>query len=362
MEEQAAEITNLFSQKGWLLPIVIILAIMLLFHFLISRFHKRISPKLEKTHLIWDSAFLNALARPLKVIIWILGLTFSLQVLAFHFDQVSFGKVFTPIRNFAIVVLILWFTLRFIKNIEEDYSKGRRKKKRFDQTTLRAICQVSRIAAVLIATLVYLQTQNINISAILAFGGAGGLIVGLAAKDLLANFFGGLMIYLDRPFSVGDWIRSPDREIEGTVEHIGWRLTRIRAFDKRPIYVPNGIFSNISVVNPSRMTNRQIKTHVGIRYEDAPKMNKIVTEVEEMIRNHPEIDTEKFMMVRFNEFGPSSLKFLIYCFTKTTAWADYMLYQQDVFLKTIEIIERNGAKCAFPTTTLHVPDGIHVKS
>ena len=103
-----------------------------------------------------------------------------------------------------------------------------------------------------------MQALGYSISGVLAFGGIGGIAVGFAAKDLLANFFGGLMIYLDRPFSVGDWIRSPDKNIEGTVEEIGWRLTRIRTFDKRPLYVPNSTFTQISVENPSRMLNRRI--------------------------------------------------------------------------------------------------------
>ena len=105
----------------------------------------------------------------------------------------------------------------------------------------------------------------------LTFGGVGGLIVGLAAKDLLSNFFGGMMIYFDRPFKVGDWIRSPDRQIEGTVERIGWRMTIIRTFDKRPLYVPNSVFSSIVVENPSRMLNRRINETFGLRYQDADK-------------------------------------------------------------------------------------------
>lgn len=362
MSEAPPEIADLFFHKGWLLPVVLILGVTVILHFLVSRFYKRIFPKVEATHLSWDSALLKALIRPLKVILWILGLSFSVQMLAFHFEKDSLVEIFKPFRNISFVVVILWFTLRFIKNMEIDYSREERsKKRRYDKTTVRAVCQISRIAAFVVATLVYLQTQNINISAVLAFGGAGGLIVGLAAKDLLANFFGGLMIYLDRPFSVGDWIKSPDREIEGYVETIGWRLTRIRTFERRPLYVPNGVFSNISVQNPSRMSNRRIKTRVGVRYDDAKKVSTIVQEVEEMIRNHPEIDTGKFLMVRFDEFGPSSLNFLIYCFTKTTKWADYMLAQQDVYLKTIEIIEKHGAECAFPTTTLHIPEGVSFK-
>ena len=361
MNQPTQQISDIFFNRGWIVPVAAIIGLTLLIHFLMSRFYKRALPRLERTNLIWDSALLKALIRPLKTFVWILGLTFSIQVLAFHLDHDSLFTLFKPIQNFSLVSIILWFSLRFIKNIETDHNGLKKRYQKYDQTTMRAVCQISRIAAVLISILVYLQTRNINISAVLAFGGAGGLIVGLAAKDLLANFFGGLMIYLDRPFSVGDWVKSPDREIEGYVENIGWRLTRIRTFEKRPIYVPNGIFSTISVENPSRMSNRQIKTRIGIRYDDSSKMGEITAEVEDMIRNDPEIDTEKFMMVRFDQFAPSSLNFLIYCFTKTTDWADYMMAQQNVYLKTIEIIEKHGAECAFPTTTLHIPEGVTLK-
>ena len=138
----------------------------------------------------------------------------------------------------------------------------------------------------ILVILTVMQLFDYSVSGLLAFGGIGGIAVGFAAKDLLANFFGGLMIYLDRPFSVGDWIRSPDKEIEGTVEDIGWRLTRIRTFDKRPLYIPNSIFASISVENPSRMSNRRIYEKIGIRYDDMSKMNTIVTEVKLMLQKH----------------------------------------------------------------------------
>ena len=118
-----------------------------------------------------------------------------------------------------------------------------------------AMAKLLRLSVIITAGLVVLQTLGFSISGVLAFGGVGGIAVGFAARDLLANFFGGLMIYLDRPFSVGDWVRSPDRNIEGTVERIGWRLTVIRTFDKRPLYVPNSVFANIAVENPSRMAS-----------------------------------------------------------------------------------------------------------
>jgi MscS family membrane protein len=178
--------------------------------------------------------------------------------------------------------------------------------------------------------------------------------VGFAAKDMLANFFGGLTIYMDRPFVVGEWIRSPDKDIEGTVEYIGWRHTRVRAFNKNPIYVPNALFTTIVVENPTRMTNRRIKETIGIRYADLDKMAAIVADVKAMLCAHPEIDTSATLIVNFNQFGASSLDFFIYTFTKTVEWVHYHEVKQDVLLKVAAIIQAHGAEIAFPTRTLHL--------
>ena len=166
------------------------------------------------------------------------------------------------------------------------------------------------------------------------------------------------MLYLDQPFKVGDWVRSPDKEIEGTVEDIGWRLTRIRTFDKRPLYIPNSIFNSISVENPSRMLNRRIYETVGIRYDDIDKMDKIVDDVRRMLREHPEIDQHQTLIVNFNTFSASSVDFFIYTFTKTTEWVRYHEIKQDVLLKVSHIISMHGSEIAFPTSTVHVPEQV----
>ena len=348
----------LSSPWGYATILFFVVLAVLAFHFLIGYLFKKLLPKLEKTQFSWDSSLLKALSFPLKVLIWALALSFVFEALSYHFEKETFCFFFRTIRSISILIFFVWVLMRFIKNMEIHYVKGQRKKKKsYDKTTLRAVCQISRIVVIVIAFLFLLQMFRINISAVLAFGGAGGIVVGLAAKDLLANFFGGLMIYLDRPFSVGDWVRSPDREIEGHVETIGWRLTRIRTFSKRILYVPNGIFSNISVENPSRMSHRRIRVRVGIRYEDSTKMEQIVAAVEKMLRSEAGIDTDMRLVVRFDEFGTSSLNFLVYCFTQAVQLTDYLTVQQSVYLKILEIIERHGAQCAFPTTTLHLPEG-----
>ncbi|SVD04927.1 uncharacterized protein METZ01_LOCUS357781, partial [marine metagenome] len=242
-----------------------------------------------------------------------------------------------------------YFLYRFIEEAESAFICDGA-----DVTTANAVGKLLRISVIITAVLTILQTLGVSISGVLAFGGVGGIAVGFAAKDLLANFFGGLMIYLDRPFAVGDWIRSPDREIEGTVEHIGWRLTIIRTFDYRPLYVPNSVFATIALENPSRMLNRRIYETIGLRYDDVAKVQTIVDDVKQMLQEHPEIDTSKTLMVNFNAFGPSSLDFFIYTFTRTTNWIDYHGIKEQVLLKVYEIIDKHGGEIAFPTQTLYI--------
>jgi len=169
------------------------------------------------------------------------------------------------------------------------------------------------------------------------------------------------MMYLDRPFTVGEWIRSNDKNIEGTVENIGWRQTRIRTFDQRPLYVPNATFAQISVENPSRMLNRRIYETIGVRYEDAARLPEIINRVRAMLEDHADIDLGKTLIVNFNTYNASSLDFFVYTFTKTTNWVEYHKIKQDVLLKILNIIHELGGDVAFPTTTIKL-DPITIES
>ena len=313
---------------------------------------KRLQLKAEKTKNRWDDAIIESIKKPISLIIWAAGLYLATKIIQEATGAVIFDAV-ESIRDTVFIGAIAWFLVRLIKHGERNFIQG---EKDVDPTTVDAIAKLLKMAVVITALLVVLQTLGFSISGVMAFGGIGGIAVGFAAKDLLANFFGGLTIYLDRPFTVGDWIRSPDRDIEGMVEKIGWRLTCIRTFDKRPLYVPNSVFTTIAVENPSRMLNRRIYETIGIRYDDAGKMRTIVSKVKDMLNNHPEIDTGQMMIVNFHTFAPSSLDFFVYTFTKTINWTEYHEIKQDVMLKIIEIIEEEGAECHFPTSTIHLAD------
>jgi MscS family membrane protein len=308
----------------------------------------------QHTRSPWDDALIRATRRPIPAIIWIVGIAIAARIAGRQTDAALFEYV-APLRDVGVVLCLAWLLIRFIRQATANIVDARKEKgEEVDATTLDALSKLARLTVVITAALITMQTLGLSVSGLLAAGGIGGIAIGFAAKDILANFFGGLTIYLDRPFSVGEWIRSPDRDIEGTVEYISWRHTRVRAFNKNPIYVPNSVFTTIVVENPSRMSNRRIKETIGIRYQDIGVMAPIVAEVKAMLQNHPEIDTGQTLIVNFNTFGPSSLDFFIYTFTKTTAWVHYHEVKQDVLLKVAGIIARHGAEIAFPTQTLHV--------
>jgi MscS family membrane protein len=213
----------------------------------------------------------------------------------------------------------------------------------------------SRLIKILIVTAILLgiaQFLGFSISSLLTFGGVGGIVMGFAAKDMLSNIFGGLMIQLDKPFSTGDWIRST--QFEGTVEKIGWRMTRIRTFSLNPVYIPNSIFASIPIETPSRMTNRRINEVVGIRYDDIKQMPLIVAEVENMLKAHKGINQAQSLRVFFNYFNASSIDFNIYAFTITTSKDEYQKIKQEILLTIANIIESHNAEIAFPTQTLHI--------
>ncbi len=342
---------------AWITQSFIVVFTTLLIAFLQKLFLKRLSVRLTQNRFAWDDAIVDALRGPLTLLISLVGITFAAEIVATGTNTPLFGAA-VPIRSVGVIIAIAWFLIRLIRAGEEKIiARSKMKGEEIDRTTADAIGKLLRISVIVTTGLVMLQTLGFSVSGVLAFGGVGGLAIGFAAKDLLANFFGGLMVYLDRPFVVGDWVRSPDRQIEGTVEKIGWRLCVIRTFDKRPLYVPNSTFATIALENPSRMSHRRIFETIGVRYDDAPVLKDILAGVRTMLAEHEEIAQDQLIMVYFNEYAASSLDFFIYCFTRTTVWSEYHRVKEDVLLKIMDIIVAHGAQVAFPTTTLDLPDG-----
>jgi MscS family membrane protein len=346
-EISSDELLSWVTDPTVMLVFLIVFATLLL-NYVVRRMCIHLEAKVQDTENVWDDALFRSIRKPAGWLIWVLGIAWAAEIIAKETES-DLAAIIDPIRYVGVVAMLALFLTRLIREIELTFiDRGA------DVTTATAVGKLLRISVMITLGLTLLQTLGISISGLLAFGGIGGIAVGFAARDLLANFFGGLMIYLDRPFNVGDWIRSPDREIEGTVVNIGWRLTEIRTFDQRPLYVPNLVFANIALENPSRMLNRRIYETIGIRYDDVSKMREITNDVRELLRNHPDIAQDKTLIVNFNAFAPSSVDFFVYTFTKTTDWIEFHHIKEKVLLQIVDIIEGHGAEMAFPTSTVHL--------
>lgn len=255
--------------------------------------------------------------------------------------------------NFATAVVIGLILIKegflFLKQFELILIK-----KGYDVTSIKFLMLALKIVFVVFLVFTLGQHFGFSLAGLMTFGGIGGLAIGLAAKDILSNFFSGFMLYFTRPFNIGDWISSPDKQIEGVVKEIGWHETVILTFENRPLHIPNSIFSAISIENPGQMLNRRIKTSLGLRYDDLGKIKIITQQIEQYLKNNDKIDQNQVILVYFNEFGASSVNVLVWCYTKTTKWAEWLAIQQQVYLDMIDIVHQNGADFAWNTQLLYL--------
>ena len=223
-----------------------------------------------------------------------------------------------------------------------------------DLSLITGISKFLTLLIIIVAALLTLGILKINYTALLAFGGLGGLAISWAAKDVIANFFGGLMIHINRPFSIGEWIKSTNKNFEGVVEQIGWYTTQIRTLDRRPTYIPNALITDAIIENPGRMTYRGIRSTFGLRYEDYPLVKAIIEDIRQMLQNHPNISKSQPLMVHLVNFNESSIDIEVYCFTKKTQTNEFRDVQQEVLFKIADLIHARGAELAFPTQTIHL--------
>jgi MscS family membrane protein len=342
----------------WSVQMFFIIFLALIVSFSVGRTISRLEKKFCNNGRVWDDLILRAVGKPVKVLIWILGIVLAGKVTG-DYANTNLNNTISLTKNLGIVFCISWFIWRLVREYEVYLTKS---SKNLDITTVIAVTKLLKATVIMTAMLMTLQTLGVNISGIIAFGGVGGAVIGFAAKDLLANFFGAMTVYLDRPFSVGDWIRSPDREMEGTVEYIGWRLTHIRTFSSRMLYVPNSVFSTVTIENPSRMSHRRIHEVIGVRYKDTAKVATITTQIREMLMSHEEVNQNATLMVYLDKFDQYSVNFFVYCFTKTKDWSKYHGVKQDILLKVNDIVSKNESEIAFPTSVISFDSSIAVES
>lgn len=350
------------TEKLWT-SAAVVAAIMLLawlVNLLLRKVLKRYDERESNVNAVWTRAIVAAVERPLNWSIWIIGLTMVVSYLLDGHELPLFERYFEAMRDLAVILMIVWFLLGAVRRVEwgllhppagSDLD--------VDPMAVDAIGKLSRVVVVMLAVLMAMPVFGFSISGILAFGGVGGIAIGFAAQGLVANLFGGLTVYASRPFKVGEVIIMPGTAVEGTVEKIGWRATRVLSFNRQPFYVPNSMFNTAILINYSRMRARRISEHVQVRLADAEKLPAIIADVNAMLKTHGGIQND-FFVFRLDSYGSSALKLLLYAFTRSTNYSDFTEVKEDVLLRIGGIIREHGAELAAPLTNIHMPDGLKI--
>ena len=304
---------------------------------------------------------------------------FSIQISIFILikDQSLINQIM-PWINTIYMALLTWAMYSILNNSISIYAQNLLEKyQNVRKEMIVFILKIIKVLLILVVILFLFTQLGIDVKAIAASLGVGGIAIALAAKDTLANFFASLNIMTDNSFSQGDWIKTDD--FEGTVVDIRMRTTRIRTFDNAMITVPNTQIANAHILNWSkRIIGRRIKMSIGVTYEN--KMSDIVClkdDILDMLLNHPNIASNKnidisrtkafeaikredlegiknTLLVYIDEFGGSSINILVYCFSRSPVWEDWLDTKEDVMIKIARLVEKNHCEFAYPTQVVHL--------
>ncbi len=315
--------------------------------YILSRLHRWTS----KSNTSIDDKIIKALAPPIRFIPIILGLFFAAQSL--NIDGMAAEFTARLVRS-MIAFTIFWSLHRALEPIQH---LSKNMERILTPVMMSWIFKFLKVLVIFIGAAVVLEIWGIAIGPLLAGLGLFGAAIALGAQDLFKNLIGGLTVIAEKRFYPGDWIKV-DGVVEGIVEEIGFRSTRVRRFDKAPVYVPNSDLSDAVITNFSRMTNRRIYWKIGIKYSASrEQLTLIRDEIADYLatcddfEKPPKVST----FVRLDSFNDSSIDFMIYCFTKTTDWGEWLAVKEEFALVIKEIVEEKaGTEFAFPSQSLYI--------
>lgn len=348
-----------FLHNSWVKNLLIPAAVFLLF-FTVSvplintlfRFFKKAA---KKTGGAWGEKLEYGFHKPLHLLLVITGLYTALNVCPAVWNALVFQALIVRCFRSFLILVVAWGLYRMADSVElTDTVFARKLDLQVDKALLPVLSGVIRFVIVALAVLIVAQEWNFSISGLLAGLGLGGLAFALAAKDMLANLFGGVVILLDRPFSLGDWIRTGD--VEGTVEDVNFRSVKVRTFAQAVVTVPNSMVAAAPVTNFSRMGKRKVDFALTLKYgTPAELVKKCTEEIRRILAENGEIEDDTFSAALDN-FGESGLKLMVSYYTKSADFKDYLRVREEVYYSVLKILEDEKVEIAYPTSTV-VVDG-----
>ncbi|MEI5906988.1 mechanosensitive ion channel family protein [Bacillus spongiae] len=328
-----------------------ILAIFLLFRKIFTsyvyRFLIRVSKKSPTT--LFTHIF-TAFENPIGWLFIVFGVFIAVDFFPF-LDQNN--PLFMKIFRSLVIFHISWGLYNLTSSSSILFQNAREKYHlEVDDILIPYLSKGVRFIVIAISFSIIAQEFDYDVNGFVAGLGLGGLAFALAAKDAIGNFFGGIVIITERPFSIGDWIKTPS--VEGTIEDITFRSTKVRTFEQALVTVPNASLANEAITNWSKMGKRRITFNLGLTY-DTPKekIELVVQRIKLLLENHDDIHQDT-IFVTFNEFNTNSLDIFLYFFTNTTDWGEYLKVRENINLEILNILEEAKAEVAFPTRTLYL--------
>ena len=340
-----------YSQYGFaLLAVLVALASKRLLAFLLT---KLLEPLTRRTANDLDDQLLACVRKPLELLFLIVGLFVAVQILQLPTEPTDVrAGAFAVLR--ALIAVAGGWALFNMAGVFGQYLEALSAKTEndLDDHLVPFVRKSLRVLIVILAGIMVIQNLGYSTSGLLASLGIGGMALAFASKDALANVFGSLMIIFDRPFKVGDAVTAGD--MEGVVEEVGFRSTKIRTFNKSVISVPNNIIANMPINNITQSNMRRIRMTIGVTYDSTPaQLRELTGRIRTLLSEHPALAPDA-VQVNFTDFGASSLDILIQCFTITPNWNEYMEVREDVCLKIMESLEELGLQFAFPSRTVYL--------
>ncbi|MFD0828505.1 mechanosensitive ion channel family protein [Neobacillus cucumis] len=328
-----------------------ILLLFILFRNLFTKYVFQLILKLaKKTPTDFITQICLSFERPLGWFFIIFGLYLAMDYFP-YIDQ--HNTFFLKFLRSMVIVLITWglFNLSsptsgILISVNEKINN------KIDLILIPFISRAIRVIMIAISLSIIGQEFDYDVNGLVAGLGLGGLAFALAAKEAVGNLIGGIVIVTEKPFSIGDWILTPS--VEGIVEDINFRSTKIRTFSQALVTVPNATLANEAITNWSRMGKRRISFDLGLNYRTTKEqIQRVVHRIEFMLNNHEEIHPET-VMVAFDHYNESSLDVLVYFFTNSTVWAEHVKIKHEINLEIMGILEEEGVEIAFPSRTIYV--------
>jgi len=337
----------------WLLAVLALFATLVAQRLVLSAFKALAHSVAMQTETHLDNVMIEASERPAGMLVLVVGLMLTVHVLQPPLEIFPLITLADNIGRIVSIIIGVWFLWRLIDGLSAYFrSRATQTNSSLDDLLVPFIAKTMKIFLMLTAVLVVAQNMGYSVSGLIASLGIGGIAIAMAAKDTLSNVFGSVMILVDRPFTIGDWIKTS--EFEGVVEEIGFRSTRIRTFEKTLVNVPNSSLANMVIDNVDARPKRRVKMRIGITYDStADQIQQAIAGIEKILKDHIGVDQE-FSLVKFDEFEDSSLSIFLYYFTKTTHWAEYLQVRQEVNMQIMALLESLKLDFAFPTRTVHL--------